>query len=75
MSKLKIGIFGAGVRGLDLARNFLLLGCDIVAICETREERRELAKEKLGNAKSYSASSIFSAILLRRSYSQEASFG
>ncbi len=48
MRKLKIGIFGAGVRGLDLARNFLLLGCDIVAICETREERRELAKEKLG---------------------------
>ena len=48
MSKIKIGIFGAGIRGLDLVQNFLLLNCEIVAICEFREERRIEASNKLG---------------------------
>lgn len=49
MKKIKIGIFGAGIRGLDLVKNFLLLDCEIVAICEFREERRIAAVEMLGN--------------------------
>ena len=31
MKKIKIGIFGVG-RGMDLAKDFLLLGADVVAI-------------------------------------------
>lgn len=37
MKKIKIGIFGAG-RGMDIAKNFLLLGCEIVAVCDFRRE-------------------------------------
>lgn len=40
MNKLKIGVFGAG-RGMDLATNFMLLGCDIVALCDARKEMLE----------------------------------
>lgn len=46
MSKTKIGIFGVG-RGMDIARNFMLLGCDIVAICDNHKERREQAAKGL----------------------------
>lgn len=38
MKKLRVGVFGAG-RGCDLAQNFLLLDCDIVALCDSREDR------------------------------------
>ena len=48
MKKLRIGIFGAG-RGADIARNFLLLDCDVVAICDFNKERRERAASRLGN--------------------------
>ena len=48
MSKIKVGIFGAG-RGMDIARNFLLLNADIVAICDFHEERLEKAASELGN--------------------------
>ena len=47
MKKLKIGIFGAR-RGMDYAKSFLYLNCDIVAICEKREHIRNAAAEKLG---------------------------
>lgn len=40
MKKMKIGVFGAG-RGMDLATNFMLLGCDIVALCDSRTEMLE----------------------------------
>jgi predicted dehydrogenase len=46
MSKIKIGVFGVG-RGMDIAENFLMLDCDIVAVCENNAERLEKAKEKL----------------------------
>ena len=49
MNKIKIGIFGAGVRGLDLGKNFLILGCEIVAICEFRSERHSAAIERFGS--------------------------
>ena len=48
MTNLKIGIFGVG-RGKDLARDFMLNGCDIVALCDSREDKLAEAAEKLGN--------------------------
>lgn len=48
MSKIKVGIFGAG-RGMDIARNFLLLNADIVAICDFHEERLKKASKELGD--------------------------
>lgn len=46
MKKLKVGVFGVG-RGMDIAKNFMLLGCDIVAICDNHKERREAAAKML----------------------------
>ena len=48
MQKIKIGIFGAGARGMSFVPSFLLLNCDIVAVCEFRKERYEVIIEKLG---------------------------
>lgn len=48
MKKLKIGIFGAG-RGYSLSRNFMLLDCEIVALCDYHKERREATAKKLGS--------------------------
>lgn len=48
MSKLKIGILGVG-RGMDIARNFMLLNCDITAVCDFNEERLQKAAKELGN--------------------------
>ena len=47
MSKLRIGVFGAG-RGMDLAKNFMLLGCDVVALCDFHEKRLEAARGQGG---------------------------
>ena len=49
MSKIKVGVFGTG-RGMDIARNFMMLGCEIVAICDFHKERREAAAEELKGA-------------------------
>ena len=46
MSKIKVGVFGAG-RGMDIARHFMLLGCEIVALCDFHTERREAAAKQL----------------------------
>ena len=48
MKKIRIGVFGAR-RGMDIAENFMMLDCDIVAICDSRKEIRENAMKKLGN--------------------------
>lgn len=48
MKKIKVGIFGAG-RGMDIAENFMLLNCDIVALCDWHKERRESAAARLGD--------------------------
>lgn len=48
MANLKIGVFGVG-RGTTLARNFMMLNCDIVAICDFSSERLEKPKKELGN--------------------------
>jgi predicted dehydrogenase len=47
MKKIKIGVFGAG-RGVDLAKNYVTLGCEIVALCDFRETRVEEGIKKLG---------------------------
>ena len=43
MKKYKIGVFGAG-RGADIATNFEALGCEITAICDFNEMRRNNVK-------------------------------
>ena len=48
MQKIKIGIFGAGTRGMSFVPSFLMLNCDIVAVCEFRKERYEAIVGKLG---------------------------
>ncbi len=47
MKKFKIGIMGAG-RGIDIAKNFMLLNCEIVALCEFNEKRANEGIKKLG---------------------------
>ena len=47
MEKLRIGVFGAG-RGAGLARNFQLMGCEITALCDFNEDRRNRAAKTLG---------------------------
>ena len=49
MQKIKIGIFGAGARGMSFVPSFLLLNCDIVAVCEFREKQRKTAIKELGS--------------------------
>ena len=48
MKKIKIGVLGAG-RGIDIAKNLMLLGCEIVALCDFNEERRNSGLKELGN--------------------------
>ncbi len=47
MKKTKIGVLGAG-RGIDIAKNFLILGCEIVALCEHSPERASKGLTELG---------------------------
>lgn len=47
MKNIKIGVLGAG-RGIDVAKNFMLLNCEIVALCDFNEKRRNEGIEKLG---------------------------
>ncbi|MBR4949659.1 MAG: Gfo/Idh/MocA family oxidoreductase [Clostridia bacterium] len=46
MARFKVGIFGAG-RGREIAKDFLMLGCEIVAICDFDIERRNNMVETL----------------------------
>ncbi len=48
MKKLRLGIFGMGARGWSLVENFLLLGCDLVAVCDDRKEMLERAERDFG---------------------------
>ena len=47
MSKLRIGVFGAG-RGAHLAKNFVLQNCEIVALCDNIPDRLAAGAKKLG---------------------------
>lgn len=46
MKKIRVGIFGVG-RGMTLARAFMLLDAEIVAVCDHHKERREKALKQL----------------------------
>lgn len=48
MANLKIGIFGIGIRGMSIARDLMLLNCDIVAVCDIRDECLKNAVKGLG---------------------------
>lgn len=39
MEKIRVGVFGAG-RGMTLAENFMLLNCEIVALCDNHQGLR-----------------------------------
>lgn len=43
----KVSILGVD-RGMDLARNFMLLGADVVAICDFNKECLDAAVKKVG---------------------------
>jgi len=47
VKKIRIGIFGAG-RGISIAQNFMMLNCEIVALCDSRENRLKKASKELG---------------------------
>ena len=46
MKPIKIGILGAG-RGIDIAKNFMMLNCEIVALCDFRPDRLKFGAERL----------------------------
>ena len=48
MERIKIGVFGVG-RGMDVAKNFMLQNCDVVALCDNHPERLADAVKKLGD--------------------------
>ena len=48
MERIRLGIFGAGVRGRDLVKPFMLLNCDIVAICDFRDEELQKTAKVVG---------------------------
>lgn len=48
MNKIKIGVFGSK-RGNDIAKNFQMLGCEIVAVCDGDIDIRESTMKKLGD--------------------------
>jgi len=52
MKKIKIGVFGAG-RGVDLAQNFMMLNCDIVALCDSLPSRLKKGASRLGDVTLY----------------------
>ena len=47
MEKIRVGVFGV-YRGLYLAREFVKLGAEIVALCDANEPRIAAAKAELG---------------------------
>ena len=47
MKRIRLGVFGVG-RGIHIAESFLLLDCDIVALCDFHPERLEKASKALG---------------------------
>lgn len=48
MEKIRIGVFGVGARGRQLIGTLMLLNCEIVAICDTRESELRKAAALLG---------------------------
>ena len=60
MEKIRLGFFGAGTRGRHLAKTFMELDCEIVALCDNRaEELEKTANAVGGNVATYSDFSDF----------------
>ena len=57
MGKIKVGFFGSGARGRQLASTYMLLNCEIVAACDNREsellEMRKLVGEDIATYTSF----------------------
>ena len=49
MKKIKVGVFGTG-RGFTIAKDFMLLNCEIVALCDFNKERLQKAASQLDNS-------------------------
>ncbi len=48
MKKVRLGIFGVGVRGIYIGRDAMLAGAEIVAVCDFREECLQQAVKEFG---------------------------
>jgi len=48
MKRIRIGVFGA-LRGAGLATNFMMLNCEIVALCDKNPERLAHGAKRLGD--------------------------
>ena len=79
MEKLRVGVFGVG-RGMSLAKCFMLLNAEIVAICDNHAGRREKALKKLdGNVAVYESFDDFinhpmDAVILANNFYQHAPY-
>jgi len=49
MKNIRVGVLGAG-RGVSIAKNFMLLGCEITALCDYNPERLEKGLKSLGGS-------------------------
>ena len=47
MKKIRIGVLGGG-RGVDIARDFRLLDCEVVALCEFGADRLSYGAQRIG---------------------------
>ncbi len=49
MKNLKIGVFGTG-RGYTIAKDFMMLNCEIVALCDFNKERLQKAASQMDDS-------------------------
>ena len=78
VKQYKIGVFGAG-RGVDIAKNFRLLDCEIVALCDDDEKRLEYGLKRLGDVPTYRDFDEFldcgmDAVILANSFHEHAPY-
>ena len=78
MKKYKIGVVGAG-RGGDIAKDFMLLNCDIVALCDNNKDRLEYGLRRLGDLPTYTDFDEFlncgmDAVILANNFHEHAPF-
>ena len=74
MKRIKIGIFGAR-RGMNYAKEFLLLDCDVVAVCENRKEVLEEAGKAQEAAAAFAALGSYEDAKLRTAKNETAWLG
>ncbi|HBL81408.1 MAG TPA: hypothetical protein DD391_02215 [Clostridiales bacterium] len=79
MRKIKIGVFGTNIRGVNLVKSFMLLNCEIVAACEKNSDRIKYGKDSLGDIPFYSdfdefLNSGIDAVILANYFHEHASY-